>query len=178
MNSSAGLPWAWGDLSGTHPAPAPPGYDGPAAARGVRVDAPAPTVWLWLRQLQVAPYSYDLLDNWGHRSPRVLTPGLTEFTPGQRVLTIFTVMSVSPGERVVLEMAKPGALRLFGALTITYNVTPLPDGGTGLRGDLHLARSSSRLSALHQTALLWGDVPMMRKQLLTLKECAERDARR
>ncbi|WP_426241825.1 hypothetical protein [Nocardioides sp. LHG3406-4] len=173
MSSPPGLPWEWGDLAGTHPAPAPPGYDGPVAARGVRVEAPVPTVWLWLRQLQVAPYSYDLLDNRGRRSPRALTPRLPEYTPGMRVLTIFTVLSVSPGERLVLEMSKPRAVRLFGRLTITYSVTPLPDGATALRGDLHLVRPTNRLAALHQTALLWGDVPMMRRQLLRLKELAE-----
>ncbi len=177
MSASPGLPWEWGDLDGTRAAPAPPGYDGPVAARGVRVDAPVPSVWRWLRQLQVAPYSYDLLDNRGRRSPRSLTPGLTEFVPGTQVLTIFTVLSVSPEEQVVLEMAKPSARRLFGRLTVTYGVTPLPGGATGLRGDLHLARPTSRLAALHQTALLWGDVPMMRRQLLTLKELAEGEAR-
>jgi hypothetical protein len=36
--------------------------------RGV-TDAPAGRVWPWLCQLRLAPYSYDWVDNLGHRSP-------------------------------------------------------------------------------------------------------------
>ena len=88
------------------------------------------------------------------------------------MLDIFTVLEVDPGRRVVLEMSAPGALRVFGRLAVTYGVTPVP-GGSGLRGDIHLQPPAGRASALHQLALAWGDVPMMRKQLLTWKSLAE-----
>lgn len=171
--TSAGLPWEWGDLSGTVAAPAPPGHDGPVASRGVRVAAPLDRVWRWVQQLQVAPYSYDLVDNLGRRSPRTLTRGVPEFRPGARLLVVFTVRSVEPQQRVVLEMAAPRAAKVIGALTMTYAVSALPHGSTALRCDLHLSRPAHRFAALNQAALLWGDLPMMRKQLLTLKALAE-----
>ena len=51
--AAPGLPWTWGDLTGTtdHFAGRGPGL---RAARGLRVGAPADVVWRWVRQLQVA----------------------------------------------------------------------------------------------------------------------------
>ena len=50
--------------------------------RGVSVFAPPEQVWPWLCQVQVAPYSYDVIDNLGRRSPRTLL-GRPEPLPGE-----------------------------------------------------------------------------------------------
>src|SRR4029077_18564030 len=65
--------------------------------RAVTVEAPASRVFRWLCQLRVAPYSYDLLDNWGRRSPRELTPGADDLAVGQKIMTIFTLVSFEIG---------------------------------------------------------------------------------
>jgi hypothetical protein len=175
VSRQGGLPWSWGDLDGTtdHFRGRGPGLH---AARGVRVAAPPDVVWRWVRQLQVAPYSYDLVDNLGRRSPRTPTPGLGEFEPGGRV-NIFTVRAVEPGRCVELEITRAGAVRMFGPVLMAYSVTPLdtgPDEGTALRCDLFVPGA---VRGVGTAALMWGDLVMMRKQLHTWRTLAERDVR-
>src|SRR5947209_7171649 len=42
------------------------------AWRGVTVGTSAEYVWPWVTQIRLAPYSYDLIDNLGRRSPQDL----------------------------------------------------------------------------------------------------------
>lgn len=168
--AAPGLPWTWGDLTGTtdHFAGRGPGL---RAARGMGVGAPADVVWRWVRQLQVAPYSYDLVDNLGRRSPRTLTPGVGEFEEGGR-FSIFTVRAVDPGRSVELEITRAGAVRVFGRVLMAYQVVELRRGAA-LRCDLFVPGASPGLG---QSALMWGDLVMMRKQLRTWKSLAEHPA--
>lgn len=99
--------------------------------RMVRATSTAATpdaVFRWLCQLQVAPYSYDWVDNFGRQSPRALIPGLTDLVPGQRMMTIFTLASFATDEHLTLWMAPGTAARtMFGTLAITYAVRPTQD---------------------------------------------------
>jgi hypothetical protein len=129
------------------------------ADRAISIAAPPATVFRWLCQLRAAPYSYDLLDNFGRHSPRTLTPGLDELAPGQRFMSIFRLYSFAPGEHVTLR-SRTNA--------VTYAVAP---EGAGSRLAVRIRFAGSRLLV---APLLLGDVVMMRKQLRTLKERAER----
>ena len=133
--------------------------------RAVDVDAPVAVVYRWLCQLRVAPYSYDLLDNLGRRSPRTLTPGLEDLAIGQRFMTIFELVAFEPGRSITLLVR---SRRMFGNVAVTYDVTPRGNGSR-LLAVLRITRRS-RL-------LVYGDAFMMRKQLRTLAALSERDAR-
>ena len=167
------LPLVWGATPDEHARtyPADAMVDGPVLrmTRAVPVAAGPDLVWRWLCQMEVGPYSYDWIDNRGRRSPRTLTPGLQDPTVGQRI-QVFRVTDVDPGHH----WSGLTIPRVFGRTAVTYAVEPDTAGSrlvcriiTGQRGPV--AWAASRL-------LAWGDLVMMRKQLLTFRELAERDA--
>ena len=139
--------------------------------RAVDVAAPPPLVFRWLCQLRVAPYSYDLIDNRGHRSPRSLTPGLGALEVGQRFM-IFRLMSFEEGSSITLD----STTRLFGRVAMTYRVSPGSDALSRLVAKLTVAVPPGPLGLIHRHLLPAGDLIMMRKQLRTLKALAERSA--
>jgi hypothetical protein len=132
--------------------------------RAVSVDAGASTVFRWLCQLKLAPYSYDLLDNLGRRSPRELTPGVEQLELGQRFMTIFSLASFAQDEQITLRARRTA---------VTYAVLP-GKGPTRLLARVLFAPPGGPAgSRLTGHALAIGDLVMMRKQLLTLKALAE-----
>src|SRR4051794_28624945 len=70
--------------------------------RGIDVGAQPATVFRWLCQLRVAPYSYDLLDNLGRRSPRKLTPGLENLERGQKFMMFYELVDFEPGRSITI----------------------------------------------------------------------------
>lgn len=134
------------------------------------VAAAPDVIFRWLCQLRVAPYSYDLVDNRGRRSPRTLTPGLEQLAVGQRFMTIFELVDVTVDEHLTMVML-PRPARMFGPLSMTYAVRPQ---AAGSRLVVAMAvGAAAPLGGVRRTALAWGDVVMMRKQLITLRDLAE-----
>lgn len=174
MGDHRRLPWTWGDLGTTLPAQAPRAR-ALRLTRAVRVDAPTHVVFSWLGQLREAPYSYDLIDNLGRRSPSTLTR-TDAVRVGQR-FTIFELVALDPGRELVLELTDRRGLRLFGPLTLVYRAEP-EDHGTTLRCDLFLPPPTGRIDHWRQIALAWGDLVMMRRQLLNLRRLSETTAHR
>lgn len=136
--------------------------------RAVSVDAPPPMVFRWLCQLKLAPYSYDLIDNLGRRSPRALVAGTERLAVGQRFMSIFRLVSFRPDEHITLSTRR---------VAVTYAVRA-EGAGTRLLARVIYQPPGPRLrAAIQGRGLAVGDLVMMRKQLLTLKRLSERDAR-
>ena len=141
--------------------------------RGVSVAAPSAVVFRWLCQLRVAPYSYDWIDNWGRRSPQTLTPGLEDLALGQRFM-IFTLVAFEPGVAITLETpAGSAAARVFGEVSVTYWARAVAPDRTRLLAKLRVLPGRGVLAAAMRAFLPFGDLVMMRRQLLNLKRLAE-----
>jgi len=142
--------------------------------RGVTIDAPATRVFPWLCQLRAAPYSYDWLDNYGRRSPRCLDSALGALTCGDRFMRIFRLVSFEADTSVTLVLDDRAASRWFGDLAVTYRLIPQSDPArTRLLCKLVIRYPRSTVGRAMRMVLPWGDLIMMRKQLLTLKTLAE-----
>jgi hypothetical protein len=144
--------------------------------RGVTINASARTIFRWLCQMRVAPYSYDWIDNCGRQSPRELTPDLDNLVIGQDVMGIFDLVGFEVNRQITIRVKpRSRAAKTFGDIAGSYVIVPratdcrllvkligkYPQGATGrLMGAL----------------LPWGDLIMMRRQLLNFKQLSERTA--
>jgi hypothetical protein len=169
----------WGTTAGeralTFPGDHPADSDWTALFRGVSIAAPQPRAFRWLCQLRAAPYSYDWIDNRGQQSPRALTPGLEQLEVGQKVMEIFRLESFEVPIHLTLTTPANGrGERLFGRLRCTYWLRAESATHTRLLVKLRIAPSHSVLVRVAKAALAWGDLIMMRRQLLNLKQLAER----
>jgi hypothetical protein len=134
------------------------------AWRGVQVDAPPAAVWPWVAQIRLAPYSYDWIDNLGRRSPRRLA-GLPEPRPGEAFTTAGgrkqgRILAVDPGIQLTGEIMNA---------VMSYVLVPQHHDTTRLL--LKVVMRTNRWTAL---GLSVGDLVMARRQLLNLKQLAER----
>ena len=135
--------------------------------RAISVNAPVLVVFRWLCQLKASPYSYDLIDNLGRRSPRELTQGLERLQVGQRFMSIFSLACFAPDEHITLRSRRTA---------VTYAVLA-GEGPTRLVARVLFDPPGGSFTApITGQALALADLVMMRKQLLTLKRLAEADA--
>lgn len=154
----------WGATADERTAPLPCDALAPTARtradRAITVHAPTSIVFAWLCQLRAAPYSYDLLDNFGRRSPRARDPELTRLAAGQRFMGTFELHSFAADQHITLRA---------GRVAVTYAVRAV-DAGSRLH--VRVLFDGPRPIGW---ALAVGDLVMMRKQLLTLRELAEQE---
>jgi hypothetical protein len=182
MPASKSIATTWGSTSIERAMPFPcdrylPNAEG-TYFRAVDVQAPAHTMFQWLCQLRVAPYSYDWIDNAGRQSPRHLIPELQNLEVGQRVMTIFKLVEFEADRHLTLVMASPSAIATFGEIAVSYLILPLTDQYCRLIVKLLVRYPRKEAWSAMRWFLPWGDLLMMRKQLLTLKYLAEKQAQR
>ncbi|WP_026552107.1 hypothetical protein [Arthrobacter sp. H20] len=111
------LPWFWAETS--------PGISGVTHGssamasrqlwiRAVDVDCSPDLVFAWATQLRRAPYSYDLIDNFGRRSPQTIDPRVIDLQVGDPVMGVFKVSAVDPGRSFAVVLRSERALTSLG----------------------------------------------------------------
>jgi hypothetical protein len=149
-----------------------------AATRAITVAAPPAQIWPWLLQVGVNRagwYSYDLLDNLGRPSARAIIPAFQDVKVGD-------LLPMSPdgrqGIRVhALDLPRSMIWGTPGDTTWAWLAEPQPEGSTRL---ITRVRSHYRWlspSIAFSMLLEFGDIWMMRRMLLNLRERAEALAR-
>lgn len=147
--------------------------------RGVTINAPAEIVFRWLCQMRMAPYSYDWLDNGGRQSPPNLTAGRDELAEGQTMMQIFTLVSFARNEHLTIQMKphRPSS-KMFGDIVVSYVIRPQSDRSCRLVVKIVGNYPPGLWGRLMSVVLPWGDLVMMRRQLLNFKALAEHSSAR
>jgi hypothetical protein len=141
--------------------------------RGIEVQAPKEIVFRWLCQIRVAPYSYDWFDNFGRESPRQLTPGLQRLEVGQALLVMFRIVDFAENEHITV-VGETFEWIAGQRIAMTYRVVPC--GPSSCRIVTKLAAHNGPhtfLNHLRRELIPIGELPLMRKQLLTMKQLSE-----
>lgn len=148
-----------------------------SATRAVTIAAPPSCVWPWIVQIgfgRAGFYSYDALDNLGRPSAWTLMPEYQQVQVGDvaapmaaspTVNTSFRVREVVPFETLVWE--KPDSTWAWRLLRVSAHETRLV---TRVRVRYSLPSLDGFAGMLLMEI---GDFPMMRKQLLGIKQRAE-----
>ncbi len=144
------------------------------ATRAITIAAPPAEVWPWLVQVGLTRagwYSYDLLDNLGHRSSRRILPEYQGLSPGD-------IIPMSPDGKqgmnvLLMEAPRTMVWGTTGDTTWTWQLDEVGDGSTRLlsrvRSHYEWLSPSIAFSALVE----FGDIWMMRKMLMGIRDRAE-----
>ena len=138
--------------------------------RAIDVSAPAEVVFCWICQLKIAPYSYDWLDNGGRQSPRQLTPGVEQLELGQNFM-IGGIVEFKQGRQITC-LIHPKLESAFGLTSITYVVKNTAPAASRIVVKIDIG-ARNWFERFRKFLLAWGDLIMMRKQLITIKSLAE-----
>ena len=84
-----------------------PGTERRNLIRAIHIDASPQDIFLWLKQLRVAPYSYDFIDNLRRKSPGFLIENLPPLKINTHFLLAFHISEFEEGSFIVCRYCEP-----------------------------------------------------------------------
>ncbi len=137
--------------------------------RGITIHAPPEVIFRWLCQMRVATYSY------GRSSPRTLIPGLDELAIGQRVMNSFDLVDFECPRHITLRLRQDAwEARFVRDVAVSYLIVPRGADTCRLLVKVIVRHRRGALGWFTRVFVPWGDLIMMRRQLLNFQELAER----
>lgn len=142
--------------------------------RGITIEASPETVFRWLCQMQTGTYSYAVFGktpNPGTGPLPETTPGLDRLERGKRFMDLFVLADFDRNRHITLRAQPAGGLT--GEIHVSYLIIPLPIGWSRLLVKVALRYPAGPMGWGMRALLPWGDLLMMRKQLLNFKRYSE-----
>jgi len=75
--------------------------------RHIEIHADAPDIYVWLKQLCIAPYSYDFIDNRGKKSPDYVIKNLPPLKVNTHCLLAFHILEFEENSFIVCRFCEP-----------------------------------------------------------------------
>ncbi len=142
--------------------------------RGITIRADPEIIFRWLCQMRIAPYSYDWIDNSGRKSPQDWAPEIDDLSIGQEVMKIFELVHFERNEDLTIRINKNTfSYKIFGDVAMSYHIIPASDRGCRLLVKFVCQYPRGILGMLMRLMLPWGDLIMMRRQLLNFQRLSE-----
>jgi len=153
--------------------------------RAIDVNAPIEILFRWLCQLKVGSYSYDWLDHLeriffkvtesipDRPSPEQLLLGVETLAITQRVMGIFKLVEFEQNRHLTIVLDDKQAISIFGDIAASYVLVPMTPNTCRLILKGHIRYPRNPFWSWIRWVMPWGDLLMMRKQFLRLKNLAQ-----
>lgn len=158
--------------------PGVPGTRGRELLRRIGIKADARAIFTWLKQLRVAPYSYDFIDNRNRKSPGYIIENLPPLRPYAHFLLAFHVFSFEEDSFIACrfcEPVNPPVNRYMKSLFLEYRIS-----GQGDRTHLWCkVRGHFNRGLLSRGFFFFFSIAnkiMMTRQLKNIRKLSERTA--
>ncbi len=146
--------------------------------RGITIKASPKIVYLWLCQMNYAPYSYDWLDNFGIKSPDYLIKDAHLLEKRQTFMTVFPLLAYAPNKHITFASPSNHILtHLYGQFLVSYVIYKLNSRMSRLLVKIRWSFPKGVLGKILRFFAPRLDLIMMRKQLLNFKKYSEHTSR-
>jgi hypothetical protein len=142
--------------------------------RGITIEVSPKIVYLWLCQMNYAPYSYDWLDNFGIKSPNYLIKNAHMLEKRQTFMTVFPLLAYAPNKHITFASpSNPILAHLYGKFLVSYVIYKLNSQKSRLLVKIRWSFPKGVMGKLLRFLAPRLDLIMMRKQLLNIKKYSE-----